>query len=142
MVKSSLLRTVDGPFEEPYGITGGEDTKLFGLLRKNGAKYINSYEAVTYEYVPRERTKIRWLILRAFKYGNHFARRQIEFNKSKLITRVHFLIVGISYFVICIVLSFVFIFNKTKGLNWFLKLVSNWGKVAATFGYHRAKDDL
>lgn len=84
----------------------------------------------------------REVVVRAFKYGNHFARRQIEFNKSKLITRVRFLIVGISYFVICIVLSFVCIFNETKGLNWFLKLVSNWGKVAVTFGYHRVESNL
>lgn len=29
-------------FESAYGITGGEDTKLFSLLKKKGAKYINS----------------------------------------------------------------------------------------------------
>jgi len=142
MVRSSLLRSVEGPFEPAYGNTGGEDTKLFSLLKKKGAKYINSYEAVTYEYVPPERTKIKWLILRAFNYGNSIVRRQIESNNSKFITRVNFLSTGVSYFLISMVLSFIFIFNKTKRLTWFLKLVSNLGKIAAVFGYHPVKYGL
>ena len=142
MVRSSLLRSVEAPFEPAYGITGGEDTKLFSLLKKGGAKYINSYEAVTYEYVPRERTKIKWLIIRAFKYGNHFARRQVDNNNNKFVTRVHHLTIGVSYFLISMVLSFIFIFNKTNRLKWFLKLVSNFGKIAAVFGYHLVENEL
>lgn len=136
MIKSSLLRTVEGPFEPAYGITGGEDTKLFSLLKKKGAKYINCYEAVTYEYVSPERAKLKWLFIRAFRGGNDFVRREIEFQKKhKFITRIHFLFIGIICSIISLFLSAIFFFNKTKRLNWALKLSANWGKVAAILGY-------
>jgi len=136
MIKSSLLRTVEGPFEPAYGLTGGSDTKLFDLLKKNGAKYINCYEAVTYEYVSPERANLKWLFIRAFRGGNDFVRREIEFQKKhKFTTRIHFLSIGIVCSITSLFLSAIFFFNKTKRLNWALKFSANWGKVAAICGY-------
>ncbi|MCZ6703706.1 MAG: glycosyltransferase [Ignavibacteria bacterium] len=138
MVKTSILRSIEGPFDPVYGITGGSDSKLFSVLRKiNNLKYINSYEAVTYEFVPAERSKVKWLIIRAFRTGNNFFRRQIEYKKKgRLSLRLKFLIVGFGYSVIRLLLIVLFIFTKTKSLNWIVKFASNCGKVAAVFGYH------
>lgn len=137
IIKTLLLRSVEGPFEPAYGITGGSDTKLFGLLKKNGAKYINCNEAVTYEYVPPERAKLKWLFIRAFRTGNNFVRRKIEFQKkNKFIARIHFLSIGIVFSIISLCLSAIFFFNKTKRINWALKFAANWGKVAAVMGFY------
>lgn len=141
IVRTTLLRSIEGPFEPAYGITGGSDTKLFGLLKKKkGAKYVNCYEAVTYEYVPPQRTKLKWLFIRAFRTGNNFVRRKIEFKKKhKFLTRINFLSIGIVFSLVSLFLTVLFVFNKTKMINWALKFVANWGKVAAVIGFYPAE---
>jgi len=137
IVKTSLLHSVEGPFEPAYGVTGGSDTKLFDLLKKKGAKYITCYEAVTYEYVSPERARLKWLFLRAFRGGNNFVRRIIELQKNyRFITRIYFLSIGIIFSIISLFLSAIFFFNKTKRVNWALKFAANWGKVAAVMGFY------
>lgn len=144
MIRTSLLRSVEGPFEPAYGITGGSDTKLFTLLKNNNnVKYINSYKAVTYEYVPPERAKLNWLITRAFRIGNNFVRRQIEIkSKGKLFYRLWYLSIGIIFSAISLFLSALFFYNKTKRLNWFVKSAANFGKVAAVCGYYPTAYEL
>jgi succinoglycan biosynthesis protein ExoM len=136
IVKSSLLKLIPGPFDPEYGITGGSDTKLFSMLKEKGAKYINCHEALTYEYVPEKRAKIKWLIIRAFRTGNNFVRRQVESkSKSTLFIKIKYLIVGITYSVTSIILTLIFFFNKTKRVNWVLKFFANLGKLSAITGY-------
>lgn len=136
IIKTSLLRSLDGPFAVEYGVTGGSDTQLFGILRKKGAKFVNCHEATTYEYVPPERANLKWLILRSFRTGNNFARRQIEFKKNlKFFIRLQYIFIGTTYSIISLFLSAIYFFNKTKRVNWFITFISNWGKVAAVFGY-------
>ncbi len=140
IIKTSMLRSVDGPFEPAYGLTGGSDTKLFNLLIKKGAKFVNCYEAVTYEYVPPERTKFKWLMTRAFRTGNNFVRRKIEFKKkNKIVTRVYFFVMGTLFSIISLFLTAEFLLSKTKRLNWFLKVIANLGKVAAVIGFHASE---
>ena len=137
IVKSSLLKSIPGPFDPEYGITGGSDTKLFSVLKKKGAKYINCREAVTYEYVPGERAKLKWLVIRAFRTGNNFVRRQIESKeKLTLFIKIKYTLIGFTYSIASLFLSLIFVFNKTKRANWFLKFFANLGKLTANFGYY------
>src|SRR5690606_7454807 len=58
-----------GPFDERYGLTGGEDTQLFERLRRSGAELRWSEEAVVYETVPASRVDRRWLVRRQYRRG-------------------------------------------------------------------------
>lgn len=140
LIKKTILNTVDGPFEPEYGITGGSDTKLFNLLILKGAKFINSNEAETFEFVPPDRANLRWLIARAFRTSNGYVRRSIELEKgNKLSLRIKFFFIGIIFSFISLVLSIFFIMNKQKRIHWFLKMVGNSGKLLAVFNLYPSK---
>lgn len=142
IVKASLVKSVEGPFDPEYGITGGEDTQLFGALKKQGAKFVNCYEAVTMEYIPPERTKLLWLLRRAFRLGNNFTRRSVELAKNKkfLVASKH-LVKGFFYEVSSILLVVINIFSKARSFHWILKAAANLGKIAAVFGYQYKEYD-
>ncbi len=136
IVKSSLLKGKAGPFDLSYGVSGGEDTYLFGKLRQDGAKFVNCIEAITYEYVPKERATISWQLKRAFRFGNNFARRSIELSKNrKTITRISYFIKNSLLLIACILLAIVTLPFRVLSLHWVLKASANIGKIAAVYGY-------
>ncbi|GGL71838.1 glycosyltransferase [Wenxinia marina] len=56
-------------FDLARGRTGGEDTAFFEMARRAGARLALSREAVLYERVPPERTRLGWLLKRRFRMG-------------------------------------------------------------------------
>ena len=136
IIKTALLKEIPGPFDPQYGNSGGEDTHLFDKLRQNGAKFVNCYEAWTAEFVPSERTTFSWLLMRALRTGNSYARRSIELaGKRKIRMRLHHTIVGFTYSIISLLLMIITFPSRVKRLHWALKTVANCGKILAVFGY-------
>ena len=136
IIKSSVLKNIEGPFDPKYGLTGGEDTKLFSILHKKNAKFISCYEAIVIENIPGERTKLPWLFKRAFRTGNIYSRVEIDLEKkNRMMLRIkHGLIAGI--FIVISVIFIVFTcFDKYNALNWSLKASSNLGKISAVLGF-------
>lgn len=74
LVRSSLMKGRPGPFDPLYGLTGGEDYDLFTRLREAGAAYYWCDEAVVLEHVGEERLSIRYLMGRALRGGQQFAK--------------------------------------------------------------------
>jgi len=136
IIKSSLIKSVEGPFDPAFGITGGSDTMLFGLLLKKGAKFVNCFEAETFEFVPSQRSTLNWLIKRAFRTGNGFARRKIELNsRYKFLFKLRLILVGLSFSLISLVLVLILFPFKSKRVHWFLKFIANTGKISAVIGH-------
>jgi succinoglycan biosynthesis protein ExoM len=137
VVRASLLKKTNGPFDPKYGISGGSDTHLFETLRIQGAKYVNCEEAITYEYVPKERSTQRWLFKRAFRGGNDFTRHAVELatRKSKFIVCLKHFLLGLVYLIVSFLLI-VFLFPiKSWRMHWRLKMIANIGKISAIIGY-------
>ena len=78
--RSVLALAEDGgaPFDPRLGRTGGEDAFLFDLFRRRGARLVFVQEAWVREHVPAERLRLGWLIRRAYRTGNMYAKRQVE----------------------------------------------------------------
>ncbi len=70
LIAAHLLRDPWPPFDERYGITGGEDTHFFMRVRLGGAFIFWADEAVVRETVPISRISVRWLLNRAYSRGN------------------------------------------------------------------------
>ncbi|MBK6914251.1 MAG: glycosyltransferase family 2 protein [Ignavibacteriales bacterium] len=137
LIKRATIKSVDGPFDPAYGISGGSDTKLFYLLISNGAKFVNSFEAETFEFVPPERATLKWLVKRAFRTGNGFVRRLIENKKENtFIVKFKFITIGLSFSLISICLAILLFPLKSKRIHWYLKFIANLGKLSAVFGYY------
>jgi len=136
IVKASILKAEEGPFEAEYGITGGEDTQLFTRLEKKGAKFISSKEAIVTEFIPPERTKVKWLFKKYYQMGNTVTRREIEFAGNKLVEKFRLLFKAITYLIISVIL-FILCLPYTKWrIYWLLKISSNLGRLTAIFGYY------
>jgi succinoglycan biosynthesis protein ExoM len=56
-------------FDPAYGLTGGEDSELFGRLLRSGARFLWCDEARVVDFVPPERHCLGWLAQRAFRGG-------------------------------------------------------------------------
>ncbi len=137
MVKASLLKSVPGPFDARYGLTGGEDTYLFSTLSRAGAKFVSSREALVTEYIPPERTTLAWMLKRTLRSGNCYIRRKFDFsNKSHLLVRLETLVVSLPYLMACCVLAIAMSPSPHRFLHWLLKGTSNVGRLLAVFGIH------
>ncbi len=135
IVKTSLLRSVDGPFDPAYGIAGGGDTHLFDRLEQLGGRFIFCREAFVDEFLPPCRTRISYLFQRGVKGGNTHTRRVIEFSgdrhlwvRSSLAIRA--VVLGSVSFVGMLVLLPV----RLQSLFWMRKFASNVGRMMAVFG--------
>lgn len=132
IIKSALLKNIPGPFDPSYGITGGEDTHLFGKLKRNGAKFINCYEAWVSEFQPPSRTQAIYLIKRAFFTGNLFTRRKLEASNNRISVRLYLAFKAFIYIIISMLLAFLMLPNKHWRTHWVTKIASNLGHILAT----------
>lgn len=70
LIASRVLQAIDPPFDDRFGMTGGEDTHFFARARRAGYRIVWADEAVVTEYVPRSRARPPWLLKRAFRSGS------------------------------------------------------------------------
>ena len=133
IVKSKLIKSLNGPFDPEYGLSGGEDGILFGKLAIQGAKLIFCAEAIVYDFVPRERANLRYLTKRTFRIGITYTKRIISTSNYKIAIRLPLLIKGIIYTLISILLFLLCSPIKLWRSHWYLKIVSNLGHIAGVF---------
>lgn len=131
IINSILVKTIDGPFDQDYGLTGGEDVNLFGKLLDKGANFISCPEAIIYDYVPKERANLKWLIRRSFRTGNTYTKRVIESSKFKMITKIFLSLKAIVYCILSLVCFLIFMTIKIKRIYWLLKFWGNVGHISA-----------
>ncbi len=137
IVKASLLKEVPGPFDPAYGLTGGSDSHLFYSLKQKGAKFVNCYEAWVSEFVPPERTRLSWLLRRAFRKGNTYTRKIIDTaGKRKQIIRLTASIKAVCFVSINLFLILIASPSIIWQTHWTLKTAEQFGRFFAVFGYY------
>ena len=71
------LGAIDGwglRFDEKFGMSGGSDTLFTRSIHARGGRMVWCDEAVVTDQVPAERVTRRWVLLRALRSGNSWAR--------------------------------------------------------------------
>ena len=136
IVKTEVIKMIEGPFNPEYGLTGGEDTFLFGILHQQGFKLVSCQEAIAYDYFPPERTTIKWLLKRSFRTGNTYARRKIKFSKYKFRTKVFLSIKVLISFIFYIFLLSITFFIPKYCIFWLIKILSKIGHFSALINYY------
>jgi succinoglycan biosynthesis protein ExoM len=135
LIKSNIIKEVPGPFNPTYGLTGGEDIDLFNTIKSKGGKFVFCKEGVVYDFIPKQRAQLKWLVFRRFRTGRGFTENQLKHSNLKLINGFFSIIKAGLYLCISLLLS-IFLFPfKTKRIGWFLKAVSNFGHLAAFTKY-------
>ena len=67
----------ESPFDPAYGLSGGEDSTLFGSLAATGARFVWCDDAIVRETVPPERANLAYLLRRSFGGGHGYARLRL-----------------------------------------------------------------
>jgi succinoglycan biosynthesis protein ExoM len=119
-------------FNPEYGLTGGEDTEMFYRLFLSGAKLISCKEALVYEAVTPERMTVSWLIKRAYRSGQVYAK--IFYSAQPTYKKVFFFAKRFAYFCLAFI-AFVFsLFMGKAHWVWALrKVVANAGQFSMLF---------
>jgi glycosyltransferase involved in cell wall biosynthesis len=72
------VRATGVRFDPRFGTTGGEDTLFTRQLHQRGGRMVWCDEAVVLDVVPPSRLSRRWVLRRAFRYGNSWSRVAVE----------------------------------------------------------------
>jgi succinoglycan biosynthesis protein ExoM len=139
LLRGALLRDGPAPFDPSYGLTGGEDGDLLGRLVRQGARIVWCDEAVVHEPVETSRLSLRWLLLRALRGGQDFARHKLTGRFGDLTTagRARLFLRALAQAAIAAGLALLsWPFGRHRAVYWLLKASANLGKMSIFLGWH------
>jgi glycosyltransferase involved in cell wall biosynthesis len=67
LIRFQVLQAMNKMFDERFALTGGEDTHFFMGIYRAGYKMVWADEAVAYEWVPKSRTNVQWILKRGYR---------------------------------------------------------------------------
>lgn len=137
LVRRAALAGLDGPFDPAYGLTGGEDGDMLCRLARRGARILWCDEALVTEPVPRERLVPRWLLRRAWRGGNDYARHFLagHYGPPGLADRAAFAVRAAAQWLAALVLAACALpFGRARWLRRLQQAYANAGKLAALRG--------
>jgi succinoglycan biosynthesis protein ExoM len=139
LLRGALLRATSTPFDPDYGLTGGEDGDLLGRLAQQGACIVWCDEAIVHEPVEAARLSLRWLLLRALRGGQDFARHRLtgSFGRLTAAGRVRLFLRALLQSAIAAGLALLsWPGGRHRAVYWLLKLSANLGKMSIFLGWH------
>lgn len=136
LLKTTLLVNNSINFDPNYGLTGGEDVHFFEKLRRKGAIFIICKEAITKEFIPKERGNIKYLFLRSLRGGQSYLRRKLEFNPSIFIKILELVKSSLKFFLSVICLAFTFLIGN-KSIKNIINVGDSIGRIRAVFSKYR-----
>ena len=139
LLNGALLRNSPAPFDADYGLTGGEDGDLLGRLVQQGACIVWSDEAVVHEPVEAARLSLRWLLLRALRGGQDFARHKLTGRFGHLTSAGRawlFLRALMQSFIAAGLALLLWPCGRHRAAYWLLKVSANLGKMSIFLGWH------
>lgn len=134
-----LLRDTCTPFDPDYGLTGGEDGDLLGRLVQQGARIVWCDEAIVHEPVEAARLSLRWLLLRALRGGQDFARHRLtgRFGYLTFAGRGRLFLRALLQSAMAAGLALLFWpRGRHHAVYWLLKASANLGKMSIFLGWH------
>ena len=139
MLKAALLAGLDPVFDPRLGLTGGEDGDLLMRLVKNGARMVWNDEATVTEPVEASRLQLRWILRRALRGGQDFARHFLagHLQAPTLRNRLLFFARALLQMLIAGGLSLLTLpAGRHRSAYWLGRSCANFGKLSVLWGWH------
>lgn len=139
LLSGARLRALEGPFDEAYGLTGGEDSDLLTRLVQGGARLVACQEAAVTEPVVEARLNLRWILLRAVRGNQDYTRnwRRGRFGAIRPWSPALFylraavqLTVAATLCLLCLPLG------RHRAARWLQLAAGNFGKLSTLWGWH------
>jgi succinoglycan biosynthesis protein ExoM len=70
MIAAAVVRHLRLRFDDRFDRTGGEDQRFFGCAIRAGYRVVTAENALVCEWIPKDRTTLRYLLKRRFRMGN------------------------------------------------------------------------
>lgn len=138
LLRADLLRG-PAPFDPAYGLTGGEDGDLLARLAQQGARLIWCDEAVVHEPVESARLSLSWLLRRALRGGQDFARHSLagRYDGPRGRVAARLLLRASSQCLLAALLSLLSLpFGRHHAALWLTRASANIGKLSVFWGWH------
>jgi succinoglycan biosynthesis protein ExoM len=139
LLRASVLARHGAPFDPAYGLTGGEDGDLLTRLVNAGSRIVWCDEALVTEPVEASRVSLRWLLRRALRGGQDFARHTFagRYGSPTGADRMRFVSRATVQLVLAASLALVtWPFGTHRAAGWLLKAAANAGKLTVLGGWH------
>lgn len=137
ILRAALLG--EAPFDPAYGLTGGEDGDLLTRLAQGGARLVWCDEAIVHEPVEPARLSLGWLLRRALRGGQDFARHTLAGRYGSNGTGARLRLVGRACAQLCAatVLTLISLpFGRHHAAHWMTRASANLGKLTIFWGWH------
>ncbi len=138
VLRASAVKSMDVVFDPAYGLTGGEDGDLLSRMTLNGARIVWCDEAVVHEPIEKSRLNLKWLLRRALRGGQDFARHSLSgryghrtAGRVRLFGRALLQMIaaaGIALLVLPL--------GRHHAAHWLTKASANVGKLSIFLGWH------
>jgi succinoglycan biosynthesis protein ExoM len=138
LVKASWLRRSSVPFDPSLGLTGGEDGDLLARLQQQGARIVWCDEAIVNEPVEPARLSLQWLMARALRGGQDFARHTLvgRYGEMSELQRVNFFATALCQAVAASALAVVVLpLGRHHAARWLTTASANIGKLSVLWGW-------
>lgn len=138
ILRASLLRG-PAPFDPAYGLTGGEDGDLLTRLAQAGARLVWCDEAVVHEPVEPARLGLGWLLRRALRGGQDFARHTLagRYGSNGMAARLRLVLRASGQLLAAALLTLVSLpFGRHHAVHWMTRASANLGKLTIFWGWH------
>ncbi|OVZ62380.1 MULTISPECIES: glycosyltransferase family 2 protein [unclassified Pigmentiphaga] len=128
-----------GPFDPSFGLTGGEDGDLLMRLVGQGARIVWCDEAVATEDVVPSRLRLKWILARALRGGQDYARHFLEGKLGGLgpAHKLLFFARALAQALAALLLALVTLpAGMHRSAHWLARACANAGKLSVLAGWH------
>lgn len=139
LLSGARLRALEGPFDEAYGLTGGEDSDLLTRMVQGGARLVACQEAAVTEPVVAARLNLRWILLRAVRGNQDYTRnwRRGRFGLLRPWSLPVFYLRALAQLGLATVLTPLSLpFGRHRAARWLQLAAGNFGKLSTLWGWH------
>jgi succinoglycan biosynthesis protein ExoM len=139
LLRASLISRYELPFDPAYGLTGGEDGDLLARMVNDGARLIWCDEAIVTEPVEASRLSLRWLLRRAVRGGQDFARHTVagRYGPTTRLGRITFMLRACTQLALAAIWALLLSpFGRHRSVRWLLTAAANAGKLTTLGGWH------
>lgn len=140
LIRAQWLTGAQGlSFDPAYGLTGGEDGDLLSRLAQRGARFIWCDEAEVLEPVEPARLSLRWLLRRALRGGQDFARHALAGRYGPLgpgRRLLLFLRAGLQVLLAALLALLLWPLGRHHAARWLTRMSANVGKLSVFWGWH------
>ena len=139
VLRATLVKQFDAPFDPAYGLTGGEDGDLLARLVNAGARIVWCDEAIVEEPVVASRLSFAWLARRSLRGGQDFARHFLagRYGPASRLAQIGFALrAGAQSFAALGLAAFALLRGRHAAAHWLLKAAANAGKLTVYCGWH------